>query len=67
MIRQHYQIEDGVFYGHHFLRETRYRCLHCEAEGRRLIFCADESPIDFDIILDLARHAQEWHDVYMGL
>ena len=64
MIRQHYLIEDRASHNNRGMKETRYRCLHCEAEGRTITFC--ESAKDFQwAIMDLLWHLQEWHDVHM--
>ena len=59
MIKQHFGLEGRA-------PNSRYRCLHCGAEGRRVVYCENANDPQ-RVVLDLAQHLEDYHDVYMGL
>ena len=64
MIARHFEIEDPLRWGHHPAM-SYYKCLHCEAQGRRLVYCFAEEEYQYDILNDLLGHLRLAHGVQL--
>ena len=65
MIARHFEIEDPLRTPGHHPAMSYYKCLHCEAQGTRLVYCFAFEEFQDDILNDLLGHLRLAHGVQL--